>query len=93
VPSGNFERAGMASEIEQVLSLWREAEQLLDELPRQAPGRPYVAAQLGSLKRLYARLADDEADVSAHALVTAHDAIADARLLLASVRARLDRET
>ena len=77
-------------EAEEVFALLREAERLLEELPEDATDRVYVATELVNLKSIY-RLLTDESDVAAHALATAESTVADARVLLASARADLER--
>ncbi|HEX5013669.1 MAG TPA: hypothetical protein VFV72_05845 [Candidatus Limnocylindrales bacterium] len=88
----------MALEVEEILSLWREGERLLEELADDAPQRRLVAAEVVELKRIYRRLTN-ESDVTAHILVqsreaiaTAHDAVASARTVLEGTRNRLNAE-
>ena len=82
-----LEAAPLALEVEEVLSLWREGERLLEELPGDAPQRKLVSAQVEELRRLYERLID-EPDVTAHMIDNAHEAIESARTVLAGARAR-----
>jgi hypothetical protein len=79
----------MALQIEEVLSLWREAERVLEELPADAPERTVMSAEVASLKQTYRRLTEEN-DVSAHALVVTRESIADARAALAAAKARLN---
>jgi hypothetical protein len=77
----------MALQIEEVLSLWREAERLLNELPPEAPERKRVSAEVVSLRRMYRRLTE-ESDVTAHMIGAAHDTIISAKATLVWARAK-----
>jgi hypothetical protein len=81
----------MALQIEEVLSLWREAERLLDELPAEAPEREVVSAEVVRLRRMYKRLTD-ESDVSAHMIGAAQDTMAKAKSTFDQARAALERQ-
>ena len=79
----------MALEVEEVLSLWREAERLLDGMPVNAPDRTIVSAEVVNLKRIYRRLTADS-DATAEILSASHMALESAQATLDSTRRRLD---
>jgi hypothetical protein len=79
----------MALEVEEVLSLWREAERLLDGMPANAPDRTIVSAEVVNLKRIYRRLTADS-DATAEILSASHMALESAQATLDSTRRRLD---
>ncbi|MFL5726372.1 MAG: hypothetical protein ACJ765_00985 [Chloroflexota bacterium] len=81
----------MALPIEDVLSLWREAERVLEELPADAPERRVVSAELVNLKRIYKRLTS-ESDATAETLGQSRVSIEAAHATLARARAHLDAE-
>ena len=78
----------MALEVEEVLSLWREAERLLDGMPANAPDRKIVSAEVVNLKRIYRRLTADS-DATAEILGASHMALESAQSKLDAARRRL----
>ena len=80
----------MAVRLEEVLAAWRAAERVLNELPDEAPERPLIRLQAARLRRLHARIVNENVPQSWELLATTHEAIAETRRLLADARARLD---
>ena len=78
----------MALAIEEVLSLWREAERLLEVLPADAPEHKVVSAEVVNLKRIYKRLTA-ESDATAEVLAASHSVLASAHETLAAAMLRL----
>lgn len=68
----------MALAVEEVLSLWREAERLLDVLPLDAPERKDIAADVADLKRIYNRLTLDN-DATGKILASSRETLSVAR--------------
>ena len=81
----------MALHIEEVLSLWREGERLLDELPVDAPERELVSAELLTLKETYKRLTE-ETDVSAHMIGSARETLDSAKAVLELAKTMLQQQ-
>jgi len=75
----------MALEVEEVLSLWREAERLLDGLPADAPERGVVSAQVVSLKQIYSRLTAGS-DATDDVLADSHSAVVSAQTTLEAAK-------
>ena len=78
----------MALEVEEVLSLWREAERLLDGLPADAPERGVVSAQVVNLKQIYSRLTAGS-DARDDVLADSHSAVVSAQTTLEAAKRRL----
>jgi len=80
----------MALEIEEVLALWREAERVLQQLPRGAPERKLVSAEVVNLRRTYRRLTA-ESRATAETLAESRVTIESAQVTLERARERFER--
>jgi hypothetical protein len=80
----------MALRVEEVLSVWRDAERVLNELPASAPERPMIRLQVARLRRYHARLSTEVAPTSWRLLTSTHDALTETRRLLSEARGRVD---
>jgi len=80
----------MALRVEEVLSVWRDAERALNELPASAPERPRILRQVARLRRYHARLTTEVAPASWRLLSSTHDALTETRRLLGEARGRVD---
>ena len=79
-----------AVEIQEVLSLWREAERLSDDLPDEEPLRRLLTSEAFKLRRVYRRMTRDLADGSASVLRSNAEVLESTRRTLAEARSRLD---
>jgi hypothetical protein len=78
----------MALEVEELLSLWREAERVLDQLPPDVPERTLVGAEVVNLRRMYRRLTA-EGVATSESLRESRSTIATAQRTLSEARRRL----
>jgi hypothetical protein len=78
----------MSVRMEEVLALWREGERILEQLPRDAPDRPIVEAEVESLRGLYQRLTS-KIESSGIALETSRSWIESSRATLERAKLRL----
>ena len=80
----------MALAVQEVLSLWREAERLLDDLPDAAPERKIISAEVVNLKRTYRSLTT-RPDVTAEVLAESRETIDAAQQTLDAASRRIGR--
>lgn len=80
----------MALRVEEVLSVWRDAERVLNDMPASAPERPNILRQVARLRRYHARLTTEIAPTSWRLLSSTHDAMTETQRLLGEARGRVD---
>jgi hypothetical protein len=76
----------MALRVEEVLSVWRDAERVLNDMPASAPERPSILRQVARLRRYHARLTTEIAPTSWRLLSSTHDAMTETQRLLGEAR-------
>ena len=79
-----------AMQVQEVLSLWREAERLSGELPPEEPLRRVVTHEALKLRRNYRHMTRERADESASVLRSDGEVLESTRRTLEAARARLD---
>jgi flagellar biosynthesis chaperone FliJ len=78
----------MALAVEELLSLWREAERVLERLPADDPKRVVVSAEVVNLRRMYRRLTE-ERDLTAVTIAESRLTLDEAHRVLAEARQHL----